>query len=84
MSDQDDLTHYMQAVSRMRVGFMTTETQKREICAKLADYWISAPELRLGQLLVNAAPDDLKSEVRLFYIPDEDLLAAVARFTCNL
>ena len=39
--------------------------------AKLAELWKKAPDLRLGQFLLNSVP----KEIQLYFIEDEDLLS---------
>jgi hypothetical protein len=59
-----------------------TPEQKREIIDRLYDAWVSKPELRLGQLIVNqmACPrDDLTRQ--LFYLEDKDLIEVIEHET---
>lgn len=43
----------------------------RRILDKIDEYWEKNPDLRLGQILVNFAPLNFKSDI--FYWEDEDL-----------
>ena len=43
----------------------------RRILDKIGEYWEEYPDLRLGQILVNFAPLQFKSDI--FYWEDEDL-----------
>jgi hypothetical protein len=50
-----------------------SERDKSEVLERLLWAWFAAPELRLGQLISNAAGDDL------FYIEDYELLERVEK-----
>lgn len=53
---------------------------RKAILAKLEEAWAASPDLRFGQLLVNALrgePADLSQA--LFYIQDESLVTRVER-----
>lgn len=55
---------------------MATEHQIDEVIEALRAAWKASPDMRLGQLIVNAAnPPDPCS--RIFYIEDSDLLKAL-------
>lgn len=49
------------------------------ILAEIRSAWSSNPELRLGQLLLNAT-SDYAGWPNIFYLPDSDLLAALERW----
>lgn len=54
-----------------------------EMLERLADVWREAPNLRLGQLLVNAMTTirgDFSTK-RLFYVLDEDLVERLEEFS---
>lgn len=43
----------------------------KPMLAKIEELWLKAPQLRLGQLLGNCVPSDIK----LYYMEDDELLA---------
>ena len=44
-----------------------------ELLKKISDIWYKNPDLRLGQLILNACPSDQMA----YYIEDEDLLESL-------
>lgn len=48
-----------------------------DICNRLANAWQQNPDLRLGQLIVNALPEEF--DLNPFYIEDEDLIKEIER-----
>lgn len=54
-----------------------TPEQKRAIVEHLLAVWEKKPELRFGQLLLNAYPN-------LYYVEDMDLVEVVERFYAGL
>ncbi len=60
-------------------GRATLDLQKKEVISKILNVWLSNPNLRLGQLLVNAMSDpSIKTDI--FFIEDYDLLKLVEEF----
>lgn len=49
------------------------------ILLKIAKVWSSNPDLRLCQLLYNAATREINSPIDLFYLEDEDLLRGLKK-----
>lgn len=50
------------------------------LLAKLAELWRLAPDLRLGQLISNCAPDDRA----IFFLGDEELERSIDTMTARL
>ena len=62
-------------------GRAETPEQKRAVIERILAAWERAPEIRFGQLLVNANNASTSaSAVALFYAEDEALAEAVERF----
>jgi hypothetical protein len=57
-----------------RRGRAVSARTKKEILIRIFNAWLSVPEQRLGQLLLNACPD------LLFQIEDDKLAEAVEAF----
>lgn len=63
-------------------GRAETPEQKRAVIERILAAWLRAPELRFGQLLVNANNASTSaSAVAMFYAEDEALCEAAERFT---
>ena len=52
-----------------------TPAQKKEVINRLYVAWLSDPDLRLGQLIVNALPEN-----RMFYIEDFELVESLESY----
>jgi hypothetical protein len=64
-------------------GRANTTTQKSSMMQSLFQAWIKCPELRFGQLIINAMQAQEK-QVPLFYIEDCELEKAVVEFIANV
>ena len=61
-------------------GRATLDHQKKEVIQKILHVWLTTPQLRLGQLLVNAMQDHDNGHFNLFNIEDYDLMDLVLEF----
>jgi hypothetical protein len=65
-------------------GRATTVAQKSMMIEAIFQSWIKCPDLRFGQLIVNAIRDaENSTKVPLFYMEDYDLEAAIVEFACK-
>lgn len=58
----------------------TTPEQKRVVIERLYECWLKQPELRLGQLIVNATYEVHQRSGDIFYVEDEELVKLVEDF----
>lgn len=57
-----------------------TPEAKSELLGRLMLAWLTVPDLRLGQLIVNAIGRSDGADSHIFYAEDFDLLRAVESF----
>lgn len=66
-------------------GRAQTPEQKREVVERLLASWLAIPELRLGQLIVNAMQAAAPFYgADLFYVEDRKLLAQVVDYETRI
>ena len=70
--------------ARVPKGRANTTELKRRIVERVLEAWGQAPELRLGQLLVNAASVGTNAMPGVYYIEDLDLVNALDAFVTRL
>lgn len=62
-------------------GRAETPEQKRAIIERLYAAWLSQPQQRLGQLVLNSIRFEVESpETALFYVEDDGLIERVEKF----
>jgi hypothetical protein len=66
------------------VGRAVTATQKSQMIEAIYQSWLKCPDLRLGQLIVNAIRSSETPPIPLFYIEDDILESAIIEFTSKL
>lgn len=64
-------------------GRSQTVAQKSMMLEALFQSWIKCPDMRFGQLLVNAMRSKDDNFTPLFYIEDDRLEFAVVEFSCK-
>ena len=65
-------------------GRANTVSKKNMMIEAIFQSWIKCPDLRLGQLIVNAIrASETAPQVPLFYIEDCDLESAIVEFACK-
>ena len=65
-------------------GRASTVAQKSLMIETIFQAWIRCPDLRLGQLIVNAIrASETAANVPLFYIEDDKLESAIVDFSCK-
>jgi len=65
-------------------GRSNTVAQKSMMIETIFQAWIKCPDLRLGQLIVNAIrASETAANVPLFYIEDDNLESAIVEFACK-
>ena len=64
-------------------GRSNTVAQKSMMIETIFQAWIKCPDLRLGQLIVNAIRASETANVPLFYIEDDKLESAIVEFACK-
>lgn len=64
-------------------GRANTIADKNQMIDVILQSWIKCPELRLGQLIVNAIRFAENPNVPLFYIEDSELESAIIEFSKN-
>jgi hypothetical protein len=74
----DWVTFSTSKVKSIMVDVSDRQKQIRDIIAVLTDYWLSHPYLRLGQIIVNAAPRTSPCP-SVFYASDKDIVKSLKR-----
>jgi hypothetical protein len=64
----------------MYLGMANNKSHKSKMIEAIFNSWEKCPELRFGQLIVNAIRDSENANVPLFYIQDHDLESMIIDF----
>ena len=70
-------------MNKQAKGRAITVAQKIMMIDAICQSWIKRPDLRLGQLIVNAIRASETANVPLFYIEDDKLESAIVEFACK-